>query len=64
MTHEKPRPFVIFKNYDYNDDDPNGPGIGFFDGPMSQYKSVDEFKKSKQKRRRKLRTLLAKYCYV
>ncbi len=45
---EKARPFVVFKNYDYNDDDQNGPGVGFFHGPMSQHKSVDEFRKKRK----------------
>ncbi len=44
---------VLFKNYDYTDDDPNGPGIGLFNGPMDRFKSVDEFRKHKAMRNRR-----------
>lgn len=52
MTHEKYRPFLIFKNYDYNDDDLESPGIGFFNGQISKNKSIDEFRKNKNIRKR------------
>ena len=44
---------VLFKNYDYTDDDPNGPGIGLFNGPMDRFKSVDQFRKHKAARNRR-----------
>ena len=44
---------VLFKNYDHTDDDPNGPGIGLFNGPMDRFKSVDEFRKHKAMRNRR-----------
>ena len=44
---------VLFKNYDYTDDDPNVPGIGLFNGPMDRFKSVDQFRKHKAARNRR-----------
>lgn len=51
---------IFFENYDYSDDS-SGPGIGLFHGPMGKYKSVDEFRKSKSKRNKKLKKLYKKY---
>jgi len=44
---------LLFKNYDYGEDDPNGPGTGFYSG-LSEYKSVTDFRTKKRKRRKKL----------
>lgn len=49
------RPMVLYKNYDYVDNDLNGPGEGLYNGEMDKYKSVDDFKKKTRKRLKKIR---------
>jgi hypothetical protein len=44
---------ILFKNYDYTDEDKNGPGIGLFNGPMDRFNSVNEFRKHKAARNRR-----------
>jgi hypothetical protein len=55
------RPMVFYKNFDYVDNDPNGPGEGLYHGKMDKYKSVDEFRKKKRKRLQKIRGFIIDY---
>jgi hypothetical protein len=56
LNHEDtlPRPMVFYQNYDYVDNDPNGPGEGPYKN-MDKYKSIDDFRKKTKKRRMKMR---------
>jgi CheY-like chemotaxis protein len=69
IMRDIPRDPILFKNYDYTDEEPNetSPGGGLYHGPMDKYKSVKEFidkrrrqRKCKNKRKKALRVDLLK----
>lgn len=45
---------IFFDNYDYTESD-TGPGVGLYHGSMNRFKSVQDFRA--QKRKRKIKNL-------